>query len=428
MKGKDILYEHACSDDSIIGQRADQLGIKVIRLTRSLLDLENQGDVEQAIGQLEETPGGDVYVSLTCTFFSPLQHLNVAIQGKGYQKKLKKAQKKTLRMLNLAIQFLEIAIKNYGRICVEWPRSSGLWETPEWLAFMKKHNLKYVHFDGCALGLKGRNEQFLKKPWCIATNDLRVLQYFGQHQCPGDHEHELTQGSNATASAYYTPQFAEVFLEALYPKQSFKFIPDVSDASHAYVTRNLSRSEWLQDPKGLQAVLDEAKGPRGNQTWDDDSVTTIENLKNQAKQLGISVHIASLHTLCGIKRWEQPAEQHKYKGRIVYRGDLIRNESDELVLYADTAATPTALVALNLALFFGSCEHNSISLSDAIQAFLQAPLEEETWVLVPFGLWLDSWKSKYSKGTKLVVRLLKSLYGHPLAGEKYGSLIFQNVW
>ena len=33
-------------------------------------------------------------------------------------------------------------------------------------------------------------------------------------------------------------------------------------------------------------------------------------------------------------------EAHKYKGRIVYRGDLIRNEADEIVLYADTATTP----------------------------------------------------------------------------------------
>ena len=96
---------------------------------------------------------------------------------------------------------------------------------------------------------------------------------------------------------------------------------------------------------------------------------------------------------------------------------MIRNEADEIVLYADTATTPTALTALNLALFFGSCEHNSISLSDAVQAFLQAPLEEETWVLVPYELWLDSWKHQYSRGTKLVVRLLKSLYGHPLAGK-----------
>ena len=57
LKGKDLLYEYACSEDSIIGQRADQLGIKCVRLTRLLLDLENLTDVEQAIGQLEESPG-----------------------------------------------------------------------------------------------------------------------------------------------------------------------------------------------------------------------------------------------------------------------------------------------------------------------------------------------------------------------------------
>ena len=134
---------------------------------------------------------------------------------------------------------------------------------------MKKHNLKYVHFDGCALNFK---------------------EYFGQYQCPGTHEHEPTQGTNATASAYYTPEFAEVLFEALYPKQSFKFVPDVSSSLQAMVTKNLTHSEWLQDPKGLQAVLDEAEGLRGNKTWDDESVTTLDNLKHQARQLGISVH------------------------------------------------------------------------------------------------------------------------------------------
>ena len=137
----------------------------------------------------------------------------------------------------------------------------------------------------------------------------------------------------------------------------------------------------------------------------------------------MTVKIASLHILGGIKHWEQPYEAHKYKGRIVYRGDLIRNEADEIVLYADTATTPTALVALNLALFFGSCENNTTSLSDAVQAFLQAPIEEETWVIVPYELWLESWKTKYPKETKLVVRLLRSLYGHPLAGKLWQEFL-----
>ena len=110
------IQHYACSDESIIGQRAEQLDIKVVRLTKSLLDLEKPHDVEQAIGQLEQMPGADVYVSLTCTYFSPLQHLNVAVHGNEFSKKLKQSRRK-------------VAIKNHGRIAVEWPRSSGLWET-----------------------------------------------------------------------------------------------------------------------------------------------------------------------------------------------------------------------------------------------------------------------------------------------------------
>ena len=423
LAGENCLYEYACSDDSIIGQKAEQCGVKCVRLTKAVLNLEKPEDVEQAIGQLEALPGSDVWMSLTCTYFSPLQHLNEAVHGREYAKKLRKARKQSLKMLDLAIPFLERAIQNDGRIAVEWPRSNGLWETQAWINFMTKHNLKYVHFDGCALGLKGRNQKFLKKPWCIATNDVRLLQYFGQYVCPRNHEHEPTQGANATDSAFYTPEFAEVLLQAWYPHLAYRYIPNLSKSSHAFVTRNLTRSEWSQDPKGVQAVLDEAQGLRRNNTWDDDSVTTLGNLKHQSKLSGNSVKIASLHILCGIKHWEQPVEAHKYKGRIVYRGDLIKNEADEIVLYADTATTPTALVALNLALFYGSCEHNALSLSDAVQAFLQAPIEEETWVIVPYELWLDSWKSQYPKETKLVVRLLRSLYGHPLAGKLWQDFL-----
>ena len=85
--------------------------------------------------------------------------------------------------------------------------------------------------------------------------------------------------------------------------------------------------------------------------------------------------------------------------------------------FADAATTPIALVALNGALLYGACEHDAIFVSDAVQSFLQAPLKQETSVLVPFELCLDRWKSKHPKVSKLVVRLLKSLYGHSLAGK-----------
>ena len=76
-------------------------------------------------------------------------------------------------------------------------------------------------------------------------------------------------------------------------------------------------------------MLEEAPGLRRNNTWDDSSVTTLGNLKHQAKVTGVSVKITSLHILCGIKHWEQPFGAHIFKERIVYRGDLIKNEADE---------------------------------------------------------------------------------------------------
>ena len=122
---------------------------------------------------------------------------------------------------------------------------------------------------------------------------------------------------------------------------------------------------------------------------------------------------------CGLKHAEQDVSLHKYKGRIVYRGDDIPDQDGYQVVFVpiETSTNPTALVALNITSFYGMLQNNSASLADAIQAFLQAPLPEETWVVLGEELWLPEWFKVHPKGSRLCVRLLKSLYGHPLAGK-----------
>ena len=119
LSGRNVLFEYACSDDSIIVQKAEQRGLSCIRLSRSVL--EKSEDVEQAIGQLRSLPGADAWMSITCTHHSPLQHLHEAVHGREYSKRFRKARKRTLKMLDLAIPFLEQVIQNNGRIGVEWP-------------------------------------------------------------------------------------------------------------------------------------------------------------------------------------------------------------------------------------------------------------------------------------------------------------------
>ena len=48
-------------------------------------------------------------------------------------------------------------------------------------------------------------------------------------------------------------------------------------------------------------------------------------------------------------------------------------------------------------------------------------------MLVPYELWLESWKTQYAQETKLVVRLLRSLYSHPLAGKWWQSYLSERL-
>ena len=203
----------------------------------------------------------------------------------------------------------------------------------------------------------------------------------------------------------------QVLCEALYPSQFFKHSSTIPFA-HGLVTQNLPKKVWLQDGNSLDAVRKEAEGLRFNTTWSDKSATLVSELRSNARKSGRTIKIAELLTLCGIKHYELAPEFHRYKGRIVYRGDYITDESHNIVFFEETATTPTALTALNLTLWFGCLKEHTITRSDAVQAFLQAPLPEETWAILPSSI-----REKFPATAKVAVRLLKSLYGHPLAGR-----------
>ena len=416
LSGVHTLYEFACSDASIIGEQASNIGISCIRLSRSALNLCDPVHVHQAIGQLESTPGADAWASVTCTHHSPIQNLNIHIYGKKYKQKLNERRVESETLLQYAIQFLERALGLGGRIGFELPAENQLWNHPQWLDFEKRACLRRVYFHGCALNLKGKQGKFLKKPWCISTSDMRLIQFFAQHQCDKTHEHEESLGKNATKSAFYTPEFANTILEAWYPRLWYKHVPDLSSTS-ALVTKNLTKAQWKQDAKAIEAIEAEATGLRANGTWLDESVIPLAQLKKQARASGEDIKIAEVLTLAGIKHSELEEQFHRYKGRIVYRGDQIRNQSGDHVFFAEseTATTPTTIAALNLTLWYGLT--TTVSCADCVQAYLQCHLDGNTWVILPFELWLPEWKQNHDSTQKLAVKLVKSIYGHPQSGN-----------
>ena len=73
-------------------------------------------------------------------------------------------------------------------------------------------------FDGCAFGLKYKGS-YLKKPWRIATDHVRLAAALDGQLCRGDHSHAVTIGKAAKASEAYPPRLArcitDAFLEEL---------------------------------------------------------------------------------------------------------------------------------------------------------------------------------------------------------------------
>ena len=64
----------------------------------------------------------------------------------------------------------------------------------------------------------------------------------------------------------------------------------------AMVTKLLSRSEMLSDPRALEAIKAEADGLVKAGTWDLDSVREKDDVRADAKASGVSVHFGQLMT------------------------------------------------------------------------------------------------------------------------------------
>ena len=104
-------------------------------------------------------------------------------------------------------------------------KDSGIWKLDEWKQFASSCNLKWVVIDGCAVGLASSTGAPLRKPRCLQTHDIRIINFFSQFVCPGNHVHAETMGKNAKVSAFYTEKLAQVLIECWHPQLWYKNTP-----------------------------------------------------------------------------------------------------------------------------------------------------------------------------------------------------------
>ena len=194
--------------------------------------------------------------------------------------------------------------------------------------------------------------------------------------------------------------------------------PEAEPKVLAAVTRLLSRQETMANPKAKEAVRKEAQGLVDKGTWDLSTVIERSDLTAGAKKKGIKIHMGQLMSICSEKFAEMAEHLRVLKGRIVFRGDIVKDQEGAAAVFQDLAANPTSIAGINNNLAYGLIPGHKTTTADAVKAYVQSLLESKcaTWVQLPPELWPDSWRGKYSKP---MVLLVKSLYGHPEAGAHW---------
>ena len=146
---------------------------------------------------------------------------------------------------------------------------------------------------------------------------------------------------------------------------------------------------------------------------------------DEARTKGAKVHFASLMDICHLKNAELDAKHQKYKGRVVLRGDIVKDDSGSCAVFTEQGSSASQMTAAKVMDIISRLPGCAGQAADAVSAKTQVKMEDapkslkfpksecpDIWIRLPRHKGLKSWCSMEDR----VVPLERNLYCHPLAG------------
>ena len=180
----------------------------------------------------------------------------------------------------------------------------------------------------------------------------------------------------------------------------------------------------IKIPAATAAVEKEWEKMEKISSWNLTKVSSKKEVIDEAKTSDAKVHFVSLMDICHLKNAELEAKHLKYKGRIVLRGDFVKDDSGSYATFTEqrsSASRMTAAKVMDIISRLPSCDGQA---ADAVSAYTQVKMEDahkllkipksecpDIWIRLPRHKWPKSWSSMEDP----VVPLERNLYGHPLA-------------
>ena len=133
--------------------------------------------------------------------------------------------------------------------------------------------------------------------------------------------------------------------------------------------------------------------------------------------------------ICHLKNAVLETKHQKYKGRVVFRGDVVKDDSGSYAVFTEQGSPASQMTAAKVMDFFQVFQDFQVKPEDAPK-LLKFPKSEcpDIWMRLPRHKWPTSWSSMEDP----VVLLERNLYGHPLAGllweRQFEKILLKHGW
>ena len=171
--------------------------------------------------------------------------------------------------------------------------------------------------------------------------------------------------------------------------------------------------------------------------WNLTKVRSKKEVIDEARTKGAKVQFASLMDICHLKNAELEAKHQKYKGRVVLRGDIEKDDSGSYAVFTEQGSSASQMTAAKVMDIISRLPGCAGQAADAVFALTQVKMEDALKLLKIqksgcSDIWIRLPRHKRPKSSSSmedpVVPVERHLYGRTIMERQFEKILLQHGW
>ena len=208
----------------------------------------------------------------------------------------------------------------------------------------KRQSSNLHHEGGCKAGNCAPKDIQNDYGWKVESHDSTRQRV--EPSSPTKHDDRIA-GKRCTSLAHYN------LVHSYIPMPQAMKIPDAKPAVD---------KEWEK----LEKIL----------AWDLTKVRNKSEVTDEARTKGAKVHFASLMDICHLKNAELEAKHQKYEGRVVLRGDIVKDDSGSHEVFTEQGSSASQMTAAKVMDIISRLPGCVGQAADAVPDFTHVKMED----------------------------------------------------